>query len=108
MDQGQAPEGSLALILVLPEGGVVVVVDDGLSPAGRTVGAGIAAQDQIVQGHVKILGQGGQVVHVRPGRAALPLLHRLAGDAHHLRQVLLTQPPLPAQAVEPVLKLCVH
>lgn len=75
VDQGEAEQGAAALVLIVPAG--VVVVDDGRGRR-RRCGA-LLAGHQIVQAHIEVPGQGGQVVHVGPGGAGLPFLDGLAG-----------------------------
>ena len=100
MDQGQAEQGALALVLIAPP--LVVVVDDG---GLGCRGGGLLSGDQVVQGDIEITGQGGQVVHVGAGGARLPLLDRLPGDPQQVGQPLLAQPRLFAQVIETLLKI---
>lgn len=130
VDQGQAEEGAAALVFIVPApappaggaaaapggvlpglglgeaAGVLIMVAPGI-PAGVRGPArlgpgpgGLYAPDEVVQADAEVVAQGGQVVHVRPGHAALPLLDRLAGDPHDAGQLLLGDAPLLAQPVE--------
>ena len=101
VDQGEAEQGAAALVLIVPAG--VVVVDDGRAAGGGAVRS--LAGHQIVQAHIEVPGQGGQVVHVGPGGAGLPFLDGLAGDAQQAGKPLLAQTGLLSHLIEPLLKI---
>ena len=81
----------------------IIVVDDS-SGRGRGRGLCILPHDQVIQTHLKVVSQSDDVVQVRLGRAGLPLLYRLAGDAHQVGQLLLRQSGFPPELVEPLMK----
>ena len=64
------------------------------APGGGRLPGPLLPQQQPVAGHPADPAQLGHVCHVRVCLAALPLAHRLAGDAQPVPQLLLGQPGL--------------
>ena len=71
---------------------------------GRPGRGGLHAPNQVVQADLKKLGDGGQVIHIGPGGPGLPFLHGLAGDAHHVGQLLLRDAFGFAELIETLVK----
>ena len=66
---------------------------------------GLPPRHQVVEGDMEVSSQGDQVIHVRAGRARLPLLYSLAGDAHQASELFLGESGLTAQVEQALLKI---